>query len=75
MLGLPAAIMFPEDDIEAHRNPREFDTSLEVEAIKNLREWYTADYEFMRLYRVLRSAGTDRDFLPLTESETVVAQK
>jgi hypothetical protein len=75
MLCLPAAIMLPENDIEAHRNPRDLDTSLEMEAIKNLREWYAADYEFMRLCRELRSAKTDGDFLPLTESETVAAQK
>jgi hypothetical protein len=67
--------MLPENDIEAHRNPRDLDTSLEMEAFKNLREWYAADYEFMRLCRELRSAKTDGDFLPLTESETVAAQK
>lgn len=57
MLGLPA-ITLPEDDIGAHRNPQNLDTSLEMEALANLRKWYAADYRFMRLCKEIRSGKT-----------------
>jgi hypothetical protein len=52
-LGLPESVVLPEDEIAAHRSPRHLDTSLGEEAKKNLKEWYAADYEFIRLCREL----------------------
>jgi hypothetical protein len=49
MLWLPETIDLPKDDFHAHRSPGEQDTYLGEEALQNLREWYAADYEFIRL--------------------------
>jgi len=49
MLCLPETIALPKDEIRAHKNPPNLDTCLGEEALQNLREWYAADYEFIRL--------------------------
>ena len=49
VLGLPAGISLPEDDVESHRNPPDLDPSLEAGAVENLRGWYREDYRFVAL--------------------------
>ena len=48
-LGLPRGSSLPDDDVEAHRNPRSLDRSLREEAVENLRGWYEADFRFVEL--------------------------
>lgn len=48
-LDLPQTINLPTDDVQAHRTPENFDTSLDAEALENLREWYREDYRFVRI--------------------------
>lgn len=57
VLGLPAETALPEDDVESHRNPPGLDTSLESEAIENLRSWYREDYRFAALCEELFSSA------------------
>ncbi len=49
MLKLPESVRLPQDDVAAHRNPRDLDAHLDPEAIKNLKAWYAADYDFIKL--------------------------
>lgn len=46
ILKLPEEIELSHDDVKAHRAPRGLDTHLDVQAIKNLMNWYSNDYEF-----------------------------
>jgi len=61
VLELPSDLALPKNDVEAHRNPGALDTSLALEAIRNLREWYAADYRFMRLCREIRAGRAESD--------------
>jgi hypothetical protein len=51
MFGLPAELALPGDPVKSHRNPETLDTSLDVLARENLREWYEADLAFIELVR------------------------
>jgi hypothetical protein len=64
-LGLYENAKLPDNDIRAHRNPTDLDRTLSDEAIKNLKEWYKKDYEFIDLceevireHPVLRDSST-----------------
>jgi hypothetical protein len=48
-LGLSDAARLPADDIQAHRNPEGLDTTLDEQAIANLKRWYESDYRFLGL--------------------------
>ena len=50
-LGLPGSVALPEDDSQAHRNPKDIDVTLEETAVANLRRWYAEDYRFIELCR------------------------
>ena len=50
-LKVPATIELPRDDINAHRNPKHLDKSLDAQAIVNLKAWYREDYRFIELCR------------------------
>ena len=47
MLGLPARIRLPSDDVAAHRNPRGLDYALDDVAVQNVRSWYAGDYALL----------------------------
>jgi hypothetical protein len=51
MLGLPAALELPTDDVKAHRNPVRSEPVIDDEARGNLVRWYATEYEFLRLCR------------------------
>lgn len=62
LLGIPAHVKPPTDDVAAHRNPENVDRSLEPKAVENLRNWYRNDYDFLRICRSLMEAAPgDRD--------------
>lgn len=48
-LDLPDRAQLPNDDIIAHRNPKNLDQTLEDEAIANLKNWYKDDFAFISL--------------------------
>lgn len=50
-LGLPDALALPNDPVKAHRNPEKLDTSLDDLAVRNLRDWYRADLDFIEACR------------------------
>lgn len=50
-LGTPDHLQLPNDDIKAHRNPKGIDKSLEAVAVKNLKQWYIKEYQFIELCR------------------------
>lgn len=54
LLGLPAAVVPPDDDVQAHRNPAGLDKRLSPEALERLKEWYREDYEWVELVRETR---------------------
>jgi hypothetical protein len=54
MLGVPATVKLPDDDIGAHRNPAHLDKKLGVQAIENLHRWYAEDFRFFNLCREIR---------------------
>ncbi len=56
LLGIPADIRPPTDDVAAHRNPDDVDRRLEQKAVENLRLWYRNDYEFLRICRSLMAS-------------------
>lgn len=58
-LGLPDSLALPDDDVHAHKSPGHLDKSLSDAAVRNLRDWYRGDYEFMEFCRqqVLRERG------------------
>jgi hypothetical protein len=48
-LGLSEAVSLPNDDVNAHRNPKGVDKRLDEQAVANLRKWYRDDYRFVAL--------------------------
>jgi hypothetical protein len=46
-LALPNHVNLPTDDKKSHKNPSSLDTTLSDEAIRNLKAWYSGDYEFI----------------------------
>lgn len=57
LLGLPATVALPEDDVHAHRNPAGLDKRLSPEAMERLREWYREDYEWLARIQEWNRAG------------------
>jgi len=55
ILGLPAGVSLPQNDILAHRTPAEFDRYLSPLAESNLERWYAQDLAFYEHCRRLRS--------------------
>jgi Sulfotransferase family len=53
LLGLPADMKLPADDVQAHRNPAHLDRKLEDRAVANLQEWYKDDFRFIRICNAL----------------------
>jgi hypothetical protein len=51
LLGLPANLALPTDEVQSHRNPTNVNTKLSELAETNLRDWYARDYEFLELCR------------------------
>ena len=49
LLGLPARLALPRDEVGSHRNPGGLDRVLEATAVENLRHWYREDYRFLAL--------------------------
>lgn len=49
MLGLPARVRLPADEVKAHRNPRGLDYSLDADGVRGVREWYAGDYALLRV--------------------------
>jgi hypothetical protein len=56
MLGVPADLELPEDDLRAHRNPSGVDKTIDETASANLRTWYQKDYDFLALCESLMPA-------------------
>lgn len=59
LLGLPPTLALPEDDVLAHRTPKEFDRRLTPLGERNIRVWYADDlrfYEHCVQIRALRKA-------------------
>lgn len=54
-IGLSKDLKLPNDDIQAHRNPKQLDKALEDEAIVNLKVWYKDDFHFISLCKQLIS--------------------
>lgn len=52
-LGLPNGVSLPSSDVNAHRNPQSADTSLGPESLRNLKNWYRSDYQFLTLLEEL----------------------
>jgi hypothetical protein len=50
-LGLGRDVRLPTDDVAAHRNPHDVDRKLSNDARTNLRRWYSAEFEFVRMCR------------------------
>jgi hypothetical protein len=50
-LGLGPGVRLPTGDVDAHRNPPDLDRRLSDEARTNLRRWYWAEFEFVRVCR------------------------
>lgn len=46
LLNLPPKLSLPEDDVLAHRTPREFHRQLTPQAERNLFDWYAEDIRF-----------------------------
>ena len=49
ILGLSNYTELPTDDIQAHRNPKYLDKTIENAALNNLKDWYKKDYQFITL--------------------------
>jgi hypothetical protein len=47
-VGVTNAVL-PEDPVLKHKNPSDVDKTLSEEALKNLKRWYQADYDFITL--------------------------
>lgn len=60
MLGCPSSASLPSDDVKAHRNPGNLDTSLNKKSVANLEKWYRRDYRFMDLSRRVRASLESR---------------
>jgi hypothetical protein len=48
-LSLPNSLELPKGDIEAHRNPKNLNTTLNDKSIYNLMCWYEDDFKFINL--------------------------
>jgi len=48
---LDAMIVLPTDAVAAHRNPANVHRDLDATSVENLKNWYSADYVFLRLLR------------------------
>lgn len=48
-LGYPDSARLPNEDMQAHRNPRNLDTTLDDEAIAYLKDWYKDEFRFVDL--------------------------
>ena len=55
ILGFDDSIELPNDDIGAHRNPKNLDTSLDQKAQENLLDYYIEDYKFINLCKNLKN--------------------
>jgi len=49
IIDLPASISLPSKEKKAHRSPSHLDKDLNEEAIRNLKDWYASDYDFLEL--------------------------
>lgn len=49
LLGIEDGVGLPDDSVKSHRSPDGLDKHLNKQAEINLRAWYQADYEFIRL--------------------------
>lgn len=56
LFKLDEDIKAPNDDISAHRNPKDIDRALSMLAIENLEKWYREDYDIYRWCLAYRSA-------------------
>jgi hypothetical protein len=61
-LALPDATRLPTDEIAAHATPDDVDRELDATAVRNLRDWYARDYEFVALCRA-KASEIDRSTL------------
>jgi len=61
-LELPSEVQLPTDDVQAHRNSTDVDRSLHETAILNLKNWYQADYRFIKLCQEMFDHLTAHDF-------------
>jgi len=55
LLKLPQKLSLPDDDVRAHRTPKDFDRRLTPLAEKNLSEWYAEDIRFYERCLQLRA--------------------
>jgi hypothetical protein len=59
-LGLdPAKVILPGDEVAAHKNASPIDRNLTPIARRNLRNWYSSDYEFVALCEGLDARRRD----------------
>lgn len=54
-LDLEVSVSLPTDPVKAHKNPDGLDRHLSDQAIRNLRDWYAADFQVYEQLLVLRS--------------------
>ena len=55
VLGIHESCVLPTDDIGAHRNPLNLDTSIEERGILALKDWYKEDVKFISLCKEVMS--------------------
>lgn len=63
MLGIDRRATLPDDDVRAHRNPKDLPRWLSATAQHNLREWYSSDLAIFETCRELRNR-TERTATP-----------
>lgn len=51
LLGLPTDLRLPSDPVIAHKNPNDTAIHISRDARRNLKDWYSSDYEFVELCR------------------------
>ena len=56
LLGLDEDVIPPDDDVSAHRTPKDFDRALSMLAVENLEKWYREDYDIYRWCLTFRDA-------------------
>ena len=49
ILEVPKAVKLTKNVIKMHKNPDDVDKRISPEAERNLRDWYSKDYEFIQL--------------------------
>jgi hypothetical protein len=59
ILQLPEAVQLPQDDLQTHRNPIGLNMELAEEAVANLTDWFSRDYEFVEMCRKLSGPAID----------------